>query len=79
MKLRDRTERVLKDLDNLHRSIGKASLATSILQEKVDLHRLRSEISDARSVMLCRIFDIEDAQANCDKVENCPECYGYKK
>ena len=62
MTARDRTERILKDLDKLHKIAKARVVGTSALDDKVAMQRLAGQLLNARRIVFTTIYAIEDAE-----------------
>lgn len=71
MKLINRYERVLKDLDVLTRYVSEASLTHDKLDDKRNAQNVIYNIIAARRNLRLRYFDFEDAISS---LTICPEC-----
>ena len=61
MRIEDRFERILKDLDVCTRQVGRGATLHNNLDAKVDAHRLKKILQDVRAKLRIEYFAFEDA------------------
>lgn len=64
MKISNRVERILKDLDVLAREMDTVAKSGAILETKVERLRIVKMLRKCRSDVRLKLFDIED----CEKI-----------
>ncbi len=74
MTTRERTERLLNDLDVLCRVAEAGAIGAELLEDTVTMHRTRKAVSDARTIMRRVIFDLEDAEKYAENTSTCSSC-----
>lgn len=75
MRIRDRYERVLKDLDVLAQTCRAGLVGIDNLEDKVRMSRTQNTITHMRHDLRTLVFDLDDAEEFAKKTERCPECY----